>query len=150
MQKLKVNLVPLVNMALALILKRPSLAMHQSVDVLLDRVEFDLLLLQEVVRLIRFVPDTTAPRLLGRFYGTPDGRRLSELEREELIIPLASVDQHFIDVIRALTSAPAMLDDMADKLRRMDYASLNETEKGELRDLLHEKLMRDKVNQGFA
>jgi hypothetical protein len=137
----------LVLTAIALLLHQPGIARLASTDSLECVIGDDAQLLRELLRLLQRRPDSSTAMLLGHWYGTEEGKLLSRLAGQERLIPTTGIEQQFIDTMAALAHLPheSKLVAQVDKLKRTNYADLDENEMSRLRDLLQTKLVRDQA-----
>lgn len=92
--------------AIELLLHQPSLAAgaHEDLPVLRQLNDPDVDLLLELLEFAQGDPDITTYALLGHCYGTPPGKRLTQLLKNERITPASGREQEFIFVIKQLLS----------------------------------------------
>jgi DNA primase len=90
--------------AIELLLHQPTLAasMDEDPSVLSQLRDEDVDLLLELLEFARGEPDITTYALLGHCYGTPPGKRLTQLLKNERITPEAGREQEFNFVIKQL------------------------------------------------
>jgi DNA primase len=132
--------------AMALLLHRPDLA-RESDPSNLDGLEGpDMALLRELLQLLQKRPDSSTAMLLGHWYGTTEGRLLSQLAGQERLIPSEGIERQFTDTMLKLAEEMphrAKFAAQVDKMKVTNYAEVSELEKQRLRELLQEKLARD-------
>jgi DNA primase len=92
--------------AIELLLHQPSLAAstHDDLAVLRQLKDPDVDLLLELLEFAQGDPDITTYALLGHCYGTPPGKRLTQLLKNERITPASGREQEFSFVIKQLLS----------------------------------------------
>jgi DNA primase len=132
--------------ALALLLHQPGIARLVSPESLDGVVHEDGQLLKELLELLHRRPESSTAMLLGHWYGTDEGKLLSRLAGQERLIPATGIEQQFTDTMAALAQLPhqSKLSAQVDKMKLTNYAEVSESEKQRLRELLQEKLQRDK------
>lgn len=132
--------------AIALLLHQPDIARLVSPQLLDDIVDEDGALLKELLQLLHRRPESSTAMLLGHWYGTGEGKLLNQLAGQERLIPATGIENEFMDTINALARLPqqSKLTAQVDKLKRTNYAEMSELEKQQLRELLQEKMQRDK------
>jgi DNA primase len=133
--------------AIALLLHKPGIARLVSPESLDGVVHEDGQLLRELLQLLHRRPESSTAMLLGHWYGTDEGKLLSRLAGQERLIPATGIEQQFTDTMAALARLPhqSKLSEQVDKMKRTNYAEVSESEKQQLRELLQEKLQRDKL-----
>lgn len=133
--------------AIALLLHKPGIARLVSPDALEGVIGEDGQLLRELLQLLHRRPESSTAMLLGHWYGTDEGKLLSRLAGQERLIPATGIEQQFTDTMGALAQLPhqSKLSAQVDKLKLTNYAEVSESEKQRLRELLQEKLQRDKL-----
>ena len=132
--------------ALALLLHRPDLARDTDPGDLEGLEGPDMLLLRELLTLLQRRPESSTAMLLGHWYGTPEGRLLSQLAGQERLIPREGIEREFQDTMLKLAEDlphQAKFAAQVDKMKVTNYAEISELEKQRLRELLQEKLARD-------
>ncbi len=133
--------------ALALLLHQPSVAQQADPEALEDMAGDDVQLLREMLSWLHERPNSSTAMLLGHWYGTTEGELLSRLAGQERLIPTDGIEQQFRDTMARLgqeLSQRAKFAAQVDKLASADYANVSESEKQRLRDLLQEKLQRER------
>jgi len=132
--------------AIALLLHQPSIARLAGPEILEGVVHEDGQLLLQVLQLLHKRPESSTAMLLGHWYGTDEGKLLSRLAGQERLIPATGIEQQFTDTMAALAQLPhqSKLTAQVDKMKLTNYAEVSESEKQQLRELLQEKLQRDK------
>jgi 5-methylcytosine-specific restriction endonuclease McrA len=131
--------------AIALVLHQPEIA-HKVNPGSLDGLEgFEVDLLRELLMLVKSRDESTTALLLETWPETPEGDLLTKLSAKTLLIPMAGIEQQFLDTIQVLTRAPQLtkLSAQVDRLKRTNYEGCSEIEKQQLRDMLAERNRRD-------
>ena len=88
-------------------------------------------LLVAVLECLQQQPQATTPMLLGRWYGTEQGKILNRLAGQERLLPTAGIEKEFLDTINALLAYPKKqhFDACIDQLRNRNYGDISESEK---------------------
>jgi DNA primase len=131
-----------------LLLQRPDIAtqtQNEDIAILNDSGEA---LLSELLTLLRRQPHSNTAMLLGHWYGTAEGELLARLAGEESIIPFEGVPAQFKDCLRRLTKHPKLkfLQERINDLSTRGIASLSDSEKSELKELLAELRALESAN----
>ena len=129
----------LIERAIALLLRDPDLVNKtESVGELANLDEAGVGLFIELCETLKRAPDTSLGRLLGFWYGSPEGSLLARLAAIEMAGDPATLEQEFCDLVDTLGQRVAGL--QADALRRelekIPFEEMSTQQKDRYRQLL--------------
>ena len=125
-------------MALALLLHKPSIAQLAEPGGLDHLDGHDGGLLRDVLELLHKRPESSTGMLLGHWHGTPEGELLAHLAGQERLIPSEGIEAQFGDILRRLMVLPLRqrIIDEINELKSRPYSDLTDDDKTRLGELL--------------
>ncbi|MEO1082524.1 MAG: DNA primase [Pseudomonadota bacterium] len=125
-------------MALALLLHKPSIAQLAEPGALDHLDGHEGTLLRDMLELLHKRPESSTGMLLGHWHGTPEGELLAQLAGQERLIPSEGIEAQFSDILRRLISQRLRkrIVDEIEELKRRSYGELKDDDKTRLGELL--------------
>ncbi|MEL7045283.1 MAG: DNA primase [Pseudomonadota bacterium] len=125
-------------MALALLLHKPSIAQLAEPGALDHLDGHEGALLRDMLELLHKRPESSTGMLLGHWHGTPEGELLAQLAGQERLIPSEGIEAQFSDILRRLISQRLRkrIVDEIEELKRRSYGELKDDDKTRLGELL--------------
>jgi DNA primase len=129
--------------AIALLTLQPKLALQvDAIDALESGEADDSQLLIKLIELVKKEPETSTPRLLGRYHGQPEGKLITQLLNHDTLPENTQIqEREFLDIITHLQEMAAnrQRSKLARQLEQIPFAQMTAEQKKQYRLLISKK-----------